>query len=182
MAERPSGKKLTVNELILQKLKETFDRDENVTADSNGTNVWVMLVAVEPLLVLLAENLPYLLNDRKPTHRVRVVLRTTDSQGTNPHVDGSDLFLAVDEQQQEADFVWEEESFADAPAFHGGDVASAGLWVKELGEPFHVQFKDPFLTSEQQLALSGHDTDCPRPASREHEKTKQPEQEDESWL
>lgn len=45
MAKRTSGKKLTVNELILQKLKETFDRNENVTADRNGTNVWIMLVA-----------------------------------------------------------------------------------------------------------------------------------------
>ncbi|WP_165972432.1 hypothetical protein [Paenibacillus piri] len=49
MAERPSGKKLTVNELVLQKLKDMFDRNENVTSDSNGSNVWVMLVAAEPL-------------------------------------------------------------------------------------------------------------------------------------
>lgn len=28
MAERPSGKKLTANELVLRKLKETFDRNE----------------------------------------------------------------------------------------------------------------------------------------------------------
>ncbi|MUT67449.1 hypothetical protein [Paenibacillus sp. NEAU-GSW1] len=59
MAERPSGNKLTANELVLRKLKETFDRNENVAADSNGTNVWVMLVAAEPLSELLAENLPY---------------------------------------------------------------------------------------------------------------------------
>lgn len=91
------------------------------------------------------------------THRARVILRTTDARvGTNPYVDGSDFFLTVDDQRQEADFVWEEESFADAPAFHGGDVASAFLWVKDLGEPFHVQYKDPFLTSEQQFTLNGH--------------------------
>ena len=145
MAERSSGNKLTANELVLQKLKETFDRNENVAVDSNGTNVWVMLAATEPLSDLLAENLPYPLTDRKPTHRVRVVLRTTDAlAGTNPYVDGSDFFLAVDEHQQEAEFVWEEESFAEAPAFHGGDVASAILWAKELGEPFYVQLKDPF--------------------------------------
>jgi hypothetical protein len=149
MAERPSGKKLMANELVLQKLKDMFDRNENVTADSNGTNVWVMLVAAEPLSDLLAENLPYPLTDQKPTHLVRVVLRTTDAQtGTNPYVDGSDFFLAVDEQQQTADFVWEDESFGDAPLFHGGDVASAVRWVKELSEPFHVQLKDPFLTRE----------------------------------
>jgi hypothetical protein len=50
MVERPCGKKLTANELVLQKLKETFDRNENVTSDSNGTNVWVMHVAAEPLV------------------------------------------------------------------------------------------------------------------------------------
>lgn len=33
MAEKSSGKKLTANELILQKLKETFDQDENVAND-----------------------------------------------------------------------------------------------------------------------------------------------------
>jgi hypothetical protein len=149
MAERPSGKKLTANELVLQKLKETFDRNENVAVDSNGTNVWVMLAAAEPFSDLLEKNLPYPLTGQKPTHRVRVVLRTTDAQvGTNPYADGSDFYLAVDELQQTADFAWEDESFGDAPLFHGGDVASAVLWVKELGEPFHVQYKDPFLTPE----------------------------------
>lgn len=76
-------------------------------------------------------------------------MRTTDAQtGTNPYVDGSDFFLAVDERQQTADFVWEDESFGNAPLFHGGDVASAVRWVKELGEPFHCQYSDPFLPTE----------------------------------
>jgi hypothetical protein len=149
MAERKSGKKLTADELVLKKLKKTFDRDENVTADNNGTNVWVMLVAAEPFSDLLEKIPPYQLFGQKPTHRVRVVLRTTDAQtGTNPYVDGSDFFLAVDEQQQMADFVWEDESFGEAPLFHGGDVASAVRWVKELGEPFHCQYSDPFLPTE----------------------------------
>lgn len=108
-----------------------------------------MLVAAEPFSDLLEKDLPYPISDQKPTHRVRVVLRTTDTQaGTNPYVDGSDFLLAVDEQQQTADFVWEDESFGDAPLFHGGDVPSALLWVKELGEPFHVQLEDSFLTRE----------------------------------
>lgn len=129
MAERPSGKKLTANELVLRKLKETFDRNENVAADSSGTNVWVMLAALKPFSDHLGEQLPYPLSGQKPTHRIRVVLRTTDAQsGTNPYVDGSDFFLAVDEQQQTADFVWEDESFGDVPLFHGGDVASAAHW------------------------------------------------------
>lgn len=149
MAESPSGKKLTANKLVLQKLKQTFERNENVTDDCNGTNIWVMLIAAEPFSDLLVGNLSYPPTEQKPTHLVRVVLRTTDAQtGTNPYVDGSDFFFAVDEQQQTADFVWEDESFGDVPLFHGGDIASAVRWVKKLGEPFHVQLKDPFLTRE----------------------------------
>jgi len=149
MAERPSRKKLTVNELILRKLKETFDRNEVVTTNINGTNVWVMLVTAEPFSDLQVENLSFPLTEQMPTHSARVVLRTTDAQtGTNPYVDGSDFFLAVDEKQQTADFVWEDESFGEAPLFHGGDVASAVRWVKELGELLHCQYNDPFLPTE----------------------------------
>jgi len=137
MAQRPSGRKMTANELVLQKLKMTFDRNENVITDRNGMNVWVMFAALSSYSDLLEEHFPYPLSGRKPTHRIRVVLRTNDSQtGTNPYVDGSDFFLEVDEHQQTADFVWEDDSFGEAPLFHGGDVASAVRWVKELGEPY----------------------------------------------
>jgi hypothetical protein len=183
MAEKPSGKTLTANELVLQKLTETFERNGNVAADSSGTNVWVMLVAAEPLAYGEESSFRRTPSEQKPTHRVHVVLRTTDARaGTNPYVDGSDLFLAIDEQRQEADFVWEEESFADAPAFHGGDVASAILWAKELGEPFHVQYRDPFLTSEQRLALNGHDMDYPDPSDQKEQRRAETEKEDETWL
>lgn len=74
MVERTGGKKLTANELVLQKLKETFERNGIVNADSNGTNVWVMLVAAEPFSDLHVENLSYQLTVQKPTHRARVVL------------------------------------------------------------------------------------------------------------
>lgn len=40
MAERSNENALTANGLVLQKHKETFDRNGNVTADSSGTNVW----------------------------------------------------------------------------------------------------------------------------------------------
>lgn len=149
MAERPSGKKLTSNEMILQKLKETFDRNENITTDRNGTNVWLMLVVVKPITELQEDSLPYTVHEQFPTHQIRVVLRTSDAQiGPNPYVDGTDLFLAIDEQQQTVGFVWEDESFGNAPLFHGGDVASAVRWVKELGEPLHYQYSDPFLPIE----------------------------------
>lgn len=79
MAERPSGKKLTSNEMILQKLKETFDRNENITTDRNGTNVWLMLVAVKPITELQEDSLPYTVHEQFPTHQIRVVLRTSDA-------------------------------------------------------------------------------------------------------
>ena len=105
-----------------------------------------MLAASEAFSDLLAENLPYPLSDQKPTHRVRVVLRTTDTQsGTNPYVDGSDFFLAVDEQQQTADFVWEDESFGDVPLFHGGDVASAAHLGEETGRAVSRSAQRPVL-------------------------------------
>lgn len=69
MAKRPSGKKLTANELFLQKLKEMFERNENVIEDCNRTNIWVILVATEPFSDLSVENLSYTLTDQKPTHR-----------------------------------------------------------------------------------------------------------------
>lgn len=108
MAERPSGKKLTESELIVQKLKETFDR--NAIAEDEGVNLWVMAASATPFqegeeneLSLKPE-----LSILKPSHRVRVVLRTSDAQaGTNPYVDGSDFFIAVDEQRQTAEFVWD---------------------------------------------------------------------------
>lgn len=38
---------LTADELILRKLKETFERNGNITDDDNSTgNVWVMLVTI----------------------------------------------------------------------------------------------------------------------------------------
>jgi len=69
MAERPSGKTLTANQLVLRKLKEMFDRNEIVAADSSETNVWVMLAAAETFSDLLEKNPPYQLSGQKPTHR-----------------------------------------------------------------------------------------------------------------
>ncbi|WP_127596122.1 hypothetical protein [Paenibacillus lautus] len=75
--EVESGKKLTANELVLQKLKETFDRNENITADSGGTNVWVMFATLKPFSHHLGQHLPYPLSGRKPTHCVRRPLRNS---------------------------------------------------------------------------------------------------------
>ncbi|GIO12189.1 hypothetical protein J19TS2_17440 [Cohnella xylanilytica] len=45
MAERTSSKKPTASELIVQKLKETFDRKG--TSLDEGSNVWVMAAAAK---------------------------------------------------------------------------------------------------------------------------------------
>jgi len=143
MAERTNSKKLTANELIVQKLKETFDRKGAVP--NEGSNVWVMTVAAKPFQEGVENGLSQEPGSRKPTHLVRVVLRTSDAQETNPYVDGSDFFLEVDEQRQTAEFVWEEESFADAPLLHGSEVLTAIKWTSELDETLLcVRLEDPF--------------------------------------
>jgi len=167
----------TATELILQKLQDTFDEDGNILEDPHSSgNVWLMLAAIIPFgdKEEMRPLLPYGVqlpskssNDTIPTHIARVVLRTSDAQqGTNEYVDGTDFCFVVDETNQAADFVWEEESFGDAPKFHGGDIQSAIEWLRAVGDPVYRQFKDPFLMPEQRIALNGHDEDfiTPNPA------------------
>lgn len=114
-----------------------------------------MIVTAKPIAELQEEGLPFLVQEQIPTHQVRVVLRTADVQsGPNPYVDGTDLFLAIDEKQQTAEFVWEDETLGDAPLFHGGEVPSALTWARELEEPFYFQYNAPFL-----LTAPGNITD-----------------------
>jgi len=142
MAERTSAKKLTASELIVQKLKETFDRKGT---SQEGSSVWVMVAAAKPFQEGEENGLSRELGDRRPTHRVRVVLRTSDTKEANPYVDGSDFFLEVDVRRQSAEFVWEEESFADAPHLHGSEVLTAIRWASELDEALLcVRLEDPF--------------------------------------
>jgi hypothetical protein len=94
-----------------------------------------------------------------PTHTVRIVLRTTDEDGTNDYVDGTDIFLTIDEETQIATFEWEDLWIEGPPIFHGGTVSDALKWVQQLNEPFHTQIKDPFLSPDQQISLNGHDED-----------------------
>ncbi|OBZ08333.1 hypothetical protein A8L34_23730 [Bacillus sp. FJAT-27264] len=161
MAKRTSEQPLTASELIIKKLKETFDQNGNILKESNTTNIWLMSVAAiafDPH----KHTLPFqTTDDRIPTHYIRVILRTSDAQtGSNPYVDGSDFFLIVDESKQTADFVAEEESFDEAPQFHGGDIPSALSWLKTLTEPLlYLSIHDPFLTAAQRLSLNGHEDD-----------------------
>lgn len=172
----------STNELLIKRLDSEFAH--NGLNISNQQNVWIMAAAAIPFAETpkTAPQLPYALpgssNYRgkedddirrsyldigKPTHIVRIVLRTTDQNGTNDYVDGTDLFMIVDEEKQTADFVWEDLWIEGPPIFHGGTVPDALKWVRELAEPFHIQLKDPFLTPEQRIALNGHDEDYKLP-------------------
>ena len=80
MADRTSAKTLTASELIVQKLKETFDRKG--AYQEEGPNVWVIAAAAKPLQE--GEGLSWEPGSRRPTHRVRVVLRTSGRTGLLP--------------------------------------------------------------------------------------------------
>ena len=170
------------NQLQIKKLLEEF----NVGGlnESNHQNVWVMAAAAIPFAETpkTAHLLPYALpgsssyrgkEDDKirqaymdigtPTHIVRIVLRTTDPTGTCDYVDGTDLFMIVNEEKQTAEFIWEGLWIEGPPIFHGGTVPDALTWVRELAEPFYLQLKDPFLTPEQRIALNGHDEEYKLP-------------------
>jgi hypothetical protein len=84
-------------------------------------------------------------SEELPTHTVRLVLRTTDEDGTNDYVDGTDLFVWVDDHTGEAHFVLEDLWTEGPPIFHGGTIPDALRWIHELGEPFHLQLEDPFI-------------------------------------
>lgn len=172
----------STNELLIKRLESEFAYSG--LNNSNQQNVWIMAAAAIPFAETqeTAPLLPYALpgssNYRgkedddirrsyldigKPTHIVRIVLRTTDQKGTNDYVDGTDLFMVVDENKQTAEFIWEDLWIEGPPVFHGGTVPAALAWVRELAEPFYLQLKDPFLTPEQRIALNGHDEDYKLP-------------------
>ncbi|MDU2239744.1 MAG: hypothetical protein E7E23_04140 [Paenibacillus sp.] len=149
----------TVNELILERLKEEFERNEyNPGQQMLDDNVWVMAVAVIPFEEKpeVADFLPYSLNDvklresymnqGKPTHIVRVILRTNGSYGLCEYVDGTDLYFSVDQKKQEADcLVWSDTWIEGPPKFEGGSITSAISWIMGMAEPFYIQEGDPFL-------------------------------------
>jgi|GEM_PF-1922288 hypothetical protein len=170
------------NEIIIKRINNIFQK--NCKYNSVQQNVWVMAAAAIPFAETPknAHLLPYALPGSRdyrgkeddeirqaymdigiPTHIVRVVLRTTDQNGTCDYVDGTDLFMIVDEEKQTAEFVWEDLWIEGPPIFHGGTVPDALAWVRELAEPFYLQLKDPFLTPEQRIALNGHDEDYKMP-------------------
>lgn len=149
--------------MIISKLKTHFE-SSHIDADNHHNNVWLMAVTLTPFKVKdSGGHCSKTLSSNPPTHIIRVVLRTTDLNGTNHYVDGTDLYLIINEKERQLDFVWEDLWAEGPPIFHGGTVPDALRWVRELGEPFYVQLKDPFLTPEQRIALNGHDEDYIEP-------------------
>lgn len=130
--------------------------------DDFQQNVWIMALALVPYNEKPVNSI--LGTEGPPSHTIRLVLRTTDEAGTNDYVDGTDVYIRLDNNIKAAVFVWEDLWAEGPPIFHGGTVPAALRWVSELDEPFYLQLKDPFLTSEQRIALNGHDDDYIEPA------------------
>ncbi|MZQ82717.1 hypothetical protein GQF01_11455 [Paenibacillus sp. 5J-6] len=139
MAERQSGKKLNAIELILNQLKETFNRNEL------ECNIWLMAVAVVSFRESTA--LPSWIPSHsveRPSHQARVVVRTSTSEGDNPYVDGSDFFFVVNLESQTVEFVWAEECLGYSPEYHGGTIEAAIAWARLVSEPCLVRLDDPY--------------------------------------
>ena len=176
----------SIKDLIINRLASEY-AFKNLNGP-NRQNVWIMAAAAIPFAETpkTAPLLPYALPGSSnyrgkedddirraymdvgmPTHIVRIVLRTTDQNSTSDYVDGTDLFMVVDENKQTAEFIWEDLWIDGPPVFHGGTVPAALAWVRELAEPFYLQLKDPFLTPMQQVAQNGHDSDYKLPEVQE---------------
>lgn len=171
-----------IHDLILTKLKSEFEQNNLIPNKyESQDNIWVMATSVIPFHESLETSsfLPYNLKESQyyegaideekrkyylekeiPTHIVRIILRTSSSLGTSQYVDGTDVYLIVDRENQIADInIWAESWLEDAPKFHGGTIQDAMSWIRQMSEPFYLQYKDHFLTSEQRIALNGHDED-----------------------
>lgn len=128
----------TTNELIMELIKNEFNRNQLILNDSNSSdNIWLMCAALIPFSEnsYAADFLPYLLPG---------------------YVDyGTDVYVTASIEHQTADFIWEDMWIEAAPKYHGGTVGDSLEWVREMSEPFHTQFTDPFLNEEQRMALNG---------------------------
>ncbi|MBT2289498.1 hypothetical protein J7E73_10210 [Paenibacillus albidus] len=164
------------DELIADKLRNLFERNDLNPESQSGSNVWVALAATLSINEKTPTNMipdyaqpftfdsdPFSLSNQ-PTHIVRTVLRTTDlDTGTNEYVDGNTFLFRVNEETDQAELMYEEEAFGDTPGFQGGNIPDAYRWVCELTKPFYIRLKDSFLTSAQRILLNGHDQDEPLP-------------------
>jgi hypothetical protein len=150
---------------VVEYLKEKLERNGDVMNDPDSYgNIWIMALAITHYSHNLKESLPACLDESQILHPgqaflIRVVLRTTTLQGSNVYVDGTTLCITLDSQVDKVEILMEDEVFSDAPEFQGGTIASAIKWVTDLTEPCYLQFKDPYITPQQRIALNGHDND-----------------------
>lgn len=155
-----------IHELIIDKIKAEFEHNElKLNSTEFDTNVWVLAVATVPFEEEIENSafLPYNLRGAEyyeeekdssardynlsrviPTHLVRVVLGMSSSFGPSMYVDGTDVYLTVNTENQTAEFVWEEVWVETAPKFQGGTVSDALKWIKQMVEPHYIQLTDPF--------------------------------------
>lgn len=143
-------------EILLNNLKTIFERNElSFKMWGASQNTWIMAVSALAITKRTSQELfPHYVdlsecNNNQmplPTHLVRIVLRSNDSQwGLDEYVDGNTFCFLVDESTETATLLWEDEAFNDSPSFHGGTIPYALRWVNDLAEPFYLQINDPFL-------------------------------------
>jgi hypothetical protein len=160
--------KKTVYQLILEQLREEFEHNgRSPNTQYSDANIWVMTVAVLPFSEdsIAAPFLPYTpfsvldqdlnsedikkrqyyIQDGFPTHIVRLVLRTSYPSGVSEYVDGTDIYMTVNQEEQFADSrIWCDTWIDGPPKYHGGTIPDAMSWIRLMYNPFYIQLKDPF--------------------------------------
>ncbi|SFM25481.1 hypothetical protein SAMN03159341_12269 [Paenibacillus sp. 1_12] len=165
MTERTANQLKEIEGNVLQYLKVKLEHNGDIMNDPESYgNIWIMALSIPPYSHNLKESLPACLDgsqilNPEQVFLIRVVLRTTTLQGSNIYVDGTTLCITIDSGTEKIEILMEDAVFSDAPEFQGGPLPSAIKWISVLSEPCYLQFKDPFLTSEQRIALNGHDED-----------------------
>ncbi|WP_431085908.1 hypothetical protein [Paenibacillus sp. 8b26] len=157
MAERTSRSLKANEDNILNKLKEVIEYNGDVVnnPESYG-NTWIMAVSLRSFIRNQKQFLPVCLEEHevlnsKQAFFVRVIIRTTDQSGTNRYVDGTNLFVTIDQDTGVVDILKEDEALSDNPVFHGGEIVDALRWVNELADPCYIALEDPYLTPEQRI-------------------------------
>lgn len=146
----------SINQLIIDWLKKEFEVNQLDLQTKQDENLWVMAASAVPLEC--PDESP--ISNTHPTHKVRVVLRNSYSDGTCDYVDGTDIKMLIDEISQNVKIdPWADEWQYGPPIFEGGTIPGAIKWITELAEPFHLQVVDPFLTAPQRFLLNGHNND-----------------------
>jgi hypothetical protein len=190
MTERNNDSSREIERTLLEYLKEKLERNGDVINDSQSYgNIWIMALSIIPYSHNLKEYLPACLEESQlfipeQAFLIRVVLRTTTQQGSNIYVDGTTLCLAMENGTEKIGILKEEAVFSDAPEFQGGPIPNAIKWITDLLEPCYLQFKDPFLTPEQRIALNGHDEDyiLPEPKSKPLNPQQAPDDDFDKWF